>query len=51
MQAWEQEGDFGELVSRDPEIQRLLGEEGLERVFSVERQLRNVASIFGRVFS
>jgi adenylosuccinate lyase len=50
MRAWEEEGDFREAVSRDPEIAAVLTPEQIAESFSLERQLRNVDKIFGRVF-
>jgi adenylosuccinate lyase len=51
MRAWESDGNFREMVAADEQIVRLLGPEKLQDAFSVERQLRNVDTIFGRVFS
>ncbi len=50
MRCWEQEADFREAVGADPEIARYLDAEGLSRTFSVDRQLGNIGTIFGRVF-
>jgi adenylosuccinate lyase len=51
MHAWETEGDFRAAVSADPEIQHYLTNKGLARTFSLDRQLRNVDTIFERVFA
>jgi adenylosuccinate lyase len=50
MQAWESEGDFRAAVQADPEITKYLSEEQFARVFSLERQLKYVDTIFDRVF-
>ena len=50
MRAWEEESDFREAVEADPEIRAFLGAEQIAHAFSLERQLRNVDQIFGRVF-
>jgi adenylosuccinate lyase len=50
MKAWNEEGDFRAAVEAHPSIRALLDAEQIERVFSVERQLKHVADIFARVF-
>ena len=50
LKAWEEDGSFRELVEADSDIQKVLGPEDYERAFSLQRQLRNVDSIFERVF-
>jgi adenylosuccinate lyase len=50
MRAWQEESDFRAAVRHDPEILAALGEEGIGRSFSLERQLRHVDQIFARVF-
>src|ERR1700688_227884 len=49
MRAWQEESDFRAAVENDPEIKAALGEEGIARSFSLERQLRHVDQIFARV--
>src|SRR5579875_1778505 len=51
MHAWETEGDFRATVGADPEIQHYLKDKGLAQTFSLDRQLRNVDTIFERVFA
>jgi adenylosuccinate lyase len=51
MQAWQEESDFRAAIEADPEIRAALGEEGIARSFSLERQLRHVDQIFARVLS
>jgi adenylosuccinate lyase len=51
MHAWETEGDFRAAVTADPEIQSYLKDKGLAQTFSLDRQLRNVDTIFERVFA
>ncbi len=50
MRVWETREDFRGLVERDPDIRRHLEPREIARVFSVERHLRHVDSIFRRVF-
>ncbi len=50
MRAWEEEGDFRAAIEADPEVRKVLGPERIAEAFSLERQLRNVDKIFGRVF-
>jgi adenylosuccinate lyase len=50
MQAWREEKNFRELVLADPEITSRVNRKTLERAFDLKRQLRNVDTIFRRVF-
>ena len=50
MRAWKEDLNFRELVMKDPEITSRVPPKQLEQAFSIERQLRNVDKIFGRVF-
>lgn len=50
LKAWDEDGNFRELVERDEEIRAVLDPEDYERAFSLERQLKNVGAIFERVF-
>ena len=50
MEAWESEGDFRAAIEADPEIARLLSPSELVHTFSLERQLKHIDAIFGRVF-
>ena len=50
MRAWEEEGDFRAAIEADPEIRAALKPQQIAEAFSVERQLRNVDTIFSRVF-
>jgi len=50
MRAWADEGDFRTAIQQDTEIQRYLSKAQLEHTFSLSRQLRNVDSIFQRVY-
>ena len=50
MKAWEEESDFRAQIAADPQIQRSLKPEDLDRAFSLKRQLGNVDRIFDRVF-
>jgi adenylosuccinate lyase len=50
MAAWESESNFRERVANDPRITKFLTPKELDRVFDLQRQLRNVDKIFDRVF-
>jgi adenylosuccinate lyase len=50
MDAWDNESDFRAAIEADPEIAKLVSREKLAETFSVERQLKHVDAIFGRVF-
>jgi adenylosuccinate lyase len=50
MDAWDNESDFRAAIEADPEIAKLVSKEKLAETFSVERQLKHVDAIFGRVF-
>jgi adenylosuccinate lyase len=49
MRAWEEGGDFRAAIEADPEIRAILTPQAIAESFSLERQLRNVDKIFGRV--
>jgi adenylosuccinate lyase len=50
MRVWDEGGTFKDKVLGDPDIQRTLSRTELERVFDAGRLVRNVDSIFQRVF-
>ena len=50
MRAWEQEGDFRQLVEQDSDISGVLSSEEISAAFDLQRQLRHVDYIFDRVF-
>ncbi len=50
MQSWKEESNFRKTISENPEIGAYLSEDQLNESFSIQRQLRNVDSIFARVF-
>ncbi|HEY1241714.1 MAG TPA: adenylosuccinate lyase [Bryobacteraceae bacterium] len=50
MRAWEEEGDFRAAIDADPEIRAILKPQQIAEAFSIDRQLRNVDTIFERVF-
>jgi len=49
MRAWKEDLIFRELIKADPEITAKLSPEKLEHAFDLNRQLRNVDTIFDRV--
>src|SRR5947209_11338822 len=51
MRVWDEGGDFQTLVSADPDIQKHLSAEQIKKSFSVETYLRNIDSVFERVFN
>src|SRR5215813_9198621 len=51
MAAWESDSSFRERAGADPRIGRYLDGKALEHTFDLERQLRYVDAIFGRVFA
>ena len=50
LKAWDEDGNFRDLVERDEEIRAVLKPEDYHRAFSLDRQLKNVGAIFQRVF-
>ncbi|MBV8551626.1 MAG: adenylosuccinate lyase [Acidobacteriaceae bacterium] len=50
MRAWETESDFRAAIEADPEIRRYLLGEQLNHVFSLDRQLAHIDTIFHRLF-
>ncbi len=50
MRAWQEDLNFRELIMSEPEIASKVKRETLEHAFDLQRPLRNVDKIFGRVF-
>lgn len=50
MKAWDENQDFQQLVKSDKDIKGTLSPQEIERIFSLETYLRNVDTIFERVF-
>jgi adenylosuccinate lyase len=50
MRAWKEDLNFRELIMSEPEIASKVKRETLEHAFDLQRPLRNVGKIFGRVF-
>jgi adenylosuccinate lyase len=50
MAAWESEGNFRELIAKDPRLTKFLDPAALAHAFDLQRQLRYVDAIFARVF-
>lgn len=50
MRAWSEELNFRELIMKDPEITARVPQKQIDLAFDIKRQLRNVDSIFARVF-
>ncbi len=50
MEAFESETEFRPRIEADPQISHYLNREQIADAFSLTRQLRHVATIFGRVF-
>ncbi len=51
MAAWEDESDFQAAIAADPTVAHYLSVEQLEKTFSLQRQLKNVETVFHRLFS
>lgn len=51
MAAWESDSSFRERVARDARVTKFLDSAALARAFDLDRQLREVAAIFRRVFA
>jgi len=51
MAAWESDSSFRDRVAADPRITKFLKQANLARAFDLRRQLRQVDTIFQRVFS
>jgi adenylosuccinate lyase len=49
MRVWETREDFASLVRQDEEIRRFLNEGEIAHAFSLDRQLRNVDTVFTRI--
>jgi adenylosuccinate lyase len=51
MKVWDEGGDFKSLVAADPDITAHLTREQIDSAFSLETYLRNVDTVYSRVFS
>ena len=51
MKVWDEGGDFQTLINADPDIQKHLSPEQIKNAFSLDTYLRNVDSVFERVFN
>ena len=51
MKAWDENGDFQALIKGDVDVNKNLSAPEIDRVFSLETYLRNIDTIFGRVFT
>jgi adenylosuccinate lyase len=51
MKVWSGEGDFLSLLKTDPEVSRLIEESELEACFDLAYHLKQVDTIFARVFA
>jgi adenylosuccinate lyase len=50
MKAWDEGGDYRELINKDADIASRLSKEEIDRVFDLKHYLRNVDKVFARVF-
>lgn len=50
MKSWDEKKDFRALIESDPDIKAQLSPPEIERAFSIDTYLRNVDTIFKRVF-
>ena len=51
MKVWDEGGDYNELVTNDADISSHLTNEEIARVFDLKHYLRNVDTVFSRVFT
>jgi adenylosuccinate lyase len=49
MKVWDEGQNFRTLLSRDPEVRKLLSPEDLDAAFDLAHELRHVDDIFDRV--
>jgi adenylosuccinate lyase len=50
MKVWDEGGDFKSLVAADPDITAHLTQEQIDSAFSLDTYLRNVDTVYSRVF-
>ncbi len=50
MKVWDEGGNYSELVTKDADISSVLSQEEIARVFDLKYYLRNVGTVFDRVF-
>jgi adenylosuccinate lyase len=51
MKVWDEGGEFKDLIAQDPDIAEKMSAEEVARVFSLDCYLRNVDTVFQRVFN
>jgi len=49
MKVWDEDKDFRTLLKEDPDVQKLLQPDELERCFDLQHELRHVDAVFNRV--
>ena len=49
MKVWDENKDFRDLLSQDPEVKALLDPDELRACFDLDRELRHVDAVFDRV--
>jgi adenylosuccinate lyase len=50
MPVWRGEGDFLDLLKKDPDVKKLMSDAELEEKFDLGYHLKHVDTVFGRVF-
>jgi len=50
LKVWEGDQDFKDLLKQDHDIDRILGAEGIEKLFDISHHFAHVTTIFERVF-
>ncbi len=50
MKAWEKKGDFKELLLKDQKVLKILTKKEIEKIFDLDRQIKNITYIYNRVF-
>ena len=50
MKAWEKKGGFKELLLKDQKVLKILTKKEIEKIFDLDRQIKNITYIYNRVF-
>ena len=50
MQAWNKKGNFKELLLKDQKVLKILTKKEIEKIFDLDRQIKNITYIYNRVF-
>ena len=50
MKAWNKRGDFKKLLLKDQKVLKILTKKEIEKIFDLDRQIKNITYIYNRVF-